>query len=111
MIIQYGKIVAAGCFLPLSEQQDIKKSFGTRHRASLGMSEQSDAVVLVVSEETGAISLAFDAKLYYDLSPIEVTRKLKEFLDKGSRKVVEREESQPDADSEDEEKKEVLVEQ
>ncbi|MDR1278068.1 MAG: diadenylate cyclase CdaA [Treponema sp.] len=86
MIIQGGRIIAAGCFLPLSEQQDIRKSFGTRHRASLGMTEQSDAVVLVVSEETGAISLAYDAKLYYDLSPIEVSRKLKELLDRGSRR-------------------------
>jgi diadenylate cyclase len=86
MIIQGGRIVAAGCFLPLSEQQDIRKSFGTRHRASLGMSEQSDAVVLVVSEETGAISLAYDTKLYYDLSPLEVTRKLRELLDRGARK-------------------------
>jgi diadenylate cyclase len=85
MIIQNGKIIAAGCFLPLSEQQDIKKSFGTRHRASLGMSEQSDAVILVVSEETGAISLAYDAMLYYDLSPLEVTQKLKELLDRGER--------------------------
>ena len=93
MVIQNGKIVAAGCFLPLSEQQDIKKSFGTRHRASLGMSEQSDAVVLIVSEETGAISLSFDAKLYYDLSPVEITRKLKEFLDKGVRKTVDREDT------------------
>ncbi|MDR1108892.1 MAG: diadenylate cyclase CdaA [Spirochaetaceae bacterium] len=83
MIIQNGRIAAAGCFLPLSEQQDIRKSFGTRHRAALGMSEESDAVILVVSEETGAISLAFDTKLYYDLSPIEAQRKLKEFLDQG----------------------------
>ena len=90
MIIQNGKIVAAGCFLPLSEQQDIRKSFGTRHRASLGMSEQSDAVVLIVSEETGAISLAYDSKLYYDLSPLEITRKLKELLDRGIRKEAER---------------------
>jgi len=91
MIIQNGKIVAAGCLLPLSEQQDIKKSFGTRHRASLGMSEESDAVVLVVSEETGAISLAFDSRLYYDLSVIEVTRKLNGFMDKGSRRIADRE--------------------
>jgi diadenylate cyclase len=89
LVIQYGKIISAGCFLPLSERQDIRKNFGTRHRASLGMAEQSDAVVLVVSEETGAISLAYDSKLYYDLSPIEVTRKLKELLDKGSRKEAE----------------------
>jgi diadenylate cyclase len=86
MIIQGGKIAAAGCFLPLSERQDIRKNFGTRHRASLGMAEQSDAVVLVVSEETGAISLSYDAKLYYDLSPAEITRKLLDLLDKGSRK-------------------------
>jgi diadenylate cyclase len=91
MIIQGGRIVAAGCFLPLSEQQDIRKSFGTRHRASLGMSEQSDAVVLVVSEETGAISIAYDTRLYYDLSTVEITRKLKELLDRGSRKFVDRE--------------------
>jgi len=85
MIVQGGRIVSAGCLLPLSEQQDIRKSFGTRHRAALGMSEQSDAVVLVVSEETGAISLAYDGRLYYNLSPLEVTRKLRELLDRGER--------------------------
>jgi diadenylate cyclase len=52
------------------------------------MSEQSDAVVLIVSEETGAISIAFDARLYYDLSGIEVSRKLRELLDRGSRSSV-----------------------
>lgn len=69
MIIQGSKIVAAGCYLPLSAQTDIKQSFGTRHRAGLGMAEESDAAVLIVSEETGAISLAYNAKLYYNLSP------------------------------------------
>jgi diadenylate cyclase len=86
MVIQNNRIAAAGCFLPLSEQQDIRKSFGTRHRAALGMSEQSDAVILVVSEETGSISLAYDGDLYYDLSSLEITRKLKEFLDRGTRR-------------------------
>ena len=76
-----GKIVAAGCFLPLSEQFDIKKTFGTRHRAALGLAEQTDAVVLVVSEETGAISLAYDSKLYYDLSINELTKTLEELLE------------------------------
>jgi len=85
LIIQNNHIAAASCFLPLSEQSDIKKSFGTRHRAALGMSEQTDAVVLVVSEETGAISLAFDGKIYYDMSPIEVTGKFKDLLDRGAR--------------------------
>ena len=59
--IQNGKVVSAGCFLPLSEQYDIKKTFGTRHRAALGLSEVSDSVVLVVSEESGAMSLAYDS--------------------------------------------------
>ena len=86
MFIQNNRIVAAGCLLPLSEQVNIKKSFGTRHRAALGISEQSDAVILVVSEESGAISIAFDGKIYYDHSPIEVTKKLRELLDRGSRK-------------------------
>lgn len=79
--IQGGKIIAAGCFLPLSEQFDIKKTFGTRHRAALGLAEQTDAVVLVVSEETGAISLAYDSKLHYDLSLTELTKTLEELLD------------------------------
>ena len=79
--IQGGKIVAAGCFLPLSEQFDIKKTFGTRHRAALGLAEQTDAVVLVVSEETGAISLAYDSKLHYDLSITELTKTLEELLE------------------------------
>jgi diadenylate cyclase len=105
VVIQNGKIAAAGCFLPLSERQDIRKNFGTRHRASLGMAEQSDAVVLIVSEETGAISLAYDAKLYYDLSSIEITRKLMELLDKGSRKEAEQKEIPSAAED-----KEVIVE-
>jgi diadenylate cyclase len=54
------------------------------------MSEQSDAVILVVSEESGALSLAYDSKLFYDLTAIEVTRKLKELLDRGTRKEVKK---------------------
>ncbi|MCK9286397.1 MAG: diadenylate cyclase CdaA [Sphaerochaetaceae bacterium] len=76
MVIQGNKIVAAGCYLPLSEQTDIKKSFGTRHRAALGLAEESDAIVLVVSEETGAISLTYNANLYYDLDTATVKRML-----------------------------------
>lgn len=79
--IQGGKIIAAGCFLPVSEVYDIKKTFGTRHRAALGLSEVSDAVVLIVSEETGAISLAYDSKLNYDLSIPEITKILENLLE------------------------------
>lgn len=80
-VVQNGKIIAAGCFLPLSEQYDIKKTFGTRHRAALGLSEISDAVVLVVSEESGAISLAYDSQLHYDLNANQITKQLEKLLD------------------------------
>lgn len=80
VVIQGSKIHSAGCFLPLSDQFDIKKTFGTRHRAALGMSENSDAVVLVVSEETGAISLAYDASLHYDLSIEQAEKMLEDLL-------------------------------
>lgn len=72
MVIQGSRIIAAGCYLPLSGQTDIRASFGTRHRAALGMAEESDAAIIVVSEETGAISLACNGNLYYDLSHDEI---------------------------------------
>lgn len=80
VIVEGNEIVAAGCFLPLSEQQDIRRSFGTRHRAALGIAEETDSVVLVVSEETGAMSLAYDARLYYDLTVEEMKRKLRDLI-------------------------------
>jgi len=55
--------MAAGCFLPLSIKTDLSRDLGTRHRAALGMIENSDALVVVVSEETGAISVAMDGNL------------------------------------------------
>ncbi len=76
VIVQGGKIISAGCFLPLSEQADIRKSFGARHRAALGMAEDTDAVVLSVSEESGALSLAYNANLYYDLVPETIKKML-----------------------------------
>ena len=81
MIIQEGRISAASCFLPLSEQADIRKSFGSRHRAALGLAETTDAVVLVVSEEAGTMSLAYEGSLYYDLSSREIKKSLKKLLD------------------------------
>ncbi len=92
VVIQSGKLVAAGCFLPLSEQVDIRRSFGTRHRAALGMAEDTDAVVLVLSEETGALSLAYDANLYYDLSSGETERTLKNLLGVSGESAEESEE-------------------
>ena len=58
MVISGGRIKAAGCLLPLSSNLNISKELGTRHRAAVGMSEHSDALCVVVSEETGSISLA-----------------------------------------------------
>jgi diadenylate cyclase len=99
MIIQNGKIAAAGCFLPLSEQEEIRKNFGTRHRAALGITEISDAVVLIVSEETGSLSIAFDSQIYYDLSSNEILQKLRTILDRtttGEDSTVKQEEALPD---------------
>lgn len=63
MIIRDNRLYAAGCFLPLSTNADIIKDLGTRHRAAIGMSENSDAVIIVVSEETGTISIAHNGEL------------------------------------------------
>jgi len=63
VIIRDWRVLAAGCFLPLSGNEDIIKDLGTRHRAGIGMSEESDAVVVIVSEETGNISVAIDGQL------------------------------------------------
>ncbi|MBP5156956.1 MAG: diadenylate cyclase CdaA [Treponema sp.] len=96
-IVHGDKIIAAGCFLPVSENYDIKKTYGTRHRSALGLSEQSDAIILVVSEESGAISLAYDSQLHYDL-PIETLTRILE------KKLEINMEEQKIEDSEDEHK-------
>ena len=69
MIIRDGRINAAGCLLPLSSNPDIIKDLGTRHRAGIGMSENSDAVVVIVSEETGIISTAVEGNLVRGYDP------------------------------------------
>ena len=63
VVVRNGRVTAAACFLPLSENPTISRELGTRHRAALGISESTDATVLVVSEETGTISMAHDGKL------------------------------------------------
>lgn len=76
VIIRAGRVHAAGCFLPLSTNNEIVKELGTRHRAAMGLSENSDAVVLVVSEETGVISVAVDGELKRGFS----SKTLEEYL-------------------------------
>ena len=63
VIIQNGRIAAAGCVLPLTTNTNLSPDLGTRHRAGIGMSEHSDAVIVIVSEETGSISVAVDGML------------------------------------------------
>ncbi len=76
VVISGERILAAGCFLPLTNRLDIDSSLGTRHRAAIGMAEKSDAIVIVVSEETGHISIAYDFSLIRKVTP----EKLKSFL-------------------------------
>lgn len=68
VIIRGGRVAAAGCVLPLTQSKNLSKDLGMRHRAGIGLSEQSDAVVVIVSEETGAISVAIDGILKRHLS-------------------------------------------
>jgi diadenylate cyclase len=63
VVIKGNRIAAAGCFLPITMNADISKALGTRHRAALGISEETDAVVLIVSEETGTVSMAMNGNL------------------------------------------------
>lgn len=80
VIIRRGRMLAAGCYLPLSNNLDIDKSLGTRHRAAIGVTEESDAISLVVSEETGIISIAIHGELIRHLDGKSVQDKLKELL-------------------------------
>ena len=73
VIVRNGRLLAAGCILPLSHNVNISRDLGTRHRAGIGMSENSDAVVVIVSEETGAISVAIGGILKRHLTPQTLT--------------------------------------
>lgn len=83
VIINKGRIASAACFLPLSKNPQLGKAAGSRHRAAIGITEESDALVIVVSEETGKISLAIDGKLQADLD-LEALRYIldKQYLQK-----------------------------
>ena len=68
MIVTHKRITAAGCILPVSHSLDIPKKLGLRHRAALGVSQQTDALAVIVSEETGGISIAFKGEFHLRLS-------------------------------------------
>lgn len=85
VIIRGNRIVSATCYLPLSDNMELSKALGTRHRAGVGISEVTDSMTIIVSEETGRVSVANSGKLYVNLEPNE----LKEMLQKAQDKVSE----------------------
>jgi diadenylate cyclase len=79
-VVRGGRIVAAGCVLPLTERADVGALLGTRHRAALGLSEQTDAAVVIVSEESGAVSLALEGRLFANLTDDALRQQLLDVL-------------------------------
>jgi len=88
VVLKNSRIMAAGCLLPLSSNKYISKELGTRHRAAMGMTESSDALIVIVSEETGAISMAMEGKLQRFLD----TTTLKDLMSQAL--IIERDEKQ-----------------
>ena len=84
VIIKDNKIAAASCILPITDRDDLDREFGTRHRAALGLSEISDAIILVVSEETGKISIAMNGKIIRNLGTEMLKKELKRRVKKNN---------------------------
>lgn len=84
VVIRSNRIHSAGCLLPLESDREIYTELGTRHRAAIGVSEVSDCISVVVSEETGTISLAHEGKLYRNFTKATLKKKLQEYLVKNS---------------------------
>ncbi|MCC7508954.1 MAG: TIGR00159 family protein [Planctomycetes bacterium] len=80
IIVRGSRVVAAGCLFPLTENPDISKRLGTRHRAGIGLSEETDALVIIISEETGKVSVAMKGELLQDLSRDQMEKYLRDNL-------------------------------
>lgn len=80
LIIRDGRLYAAGCILPLTQREDLSLQLGTRHRAAIGMTENSDAVVLIVSEETGTISISVNGQITRNYNSVSAGAELKRLL-------------------------------
>ena len=80
IVVQDGRIRAASCFLPLTSHPTLSKEFGTRHRAAIGVSEETDAVAIVISEERGTVSIAFEGRIIEDVDAIHLRDLLKDNL-------------------------------
>jgi diadenylate cyclase len=81
VLIEGNRIIAASCYLPLSNSRALKKTHGARHRAGLGISEDTDAVVIVTSEETGEISVIVNGNMKSGISPIKLPLMVSEILE------------------------------
>jgi uncharacterized protein (TIGR00159 family) len=97
VIVQEGRLMAASCFLPLTSHPTLSKEFGTRHRAAIGITEETDALSVIVSEERGEISAAFEGRVYRDMDDDE----LRTFLRRNLRLRVEPEAPEPRAADEE----------
>jgi len=80
LVIQHDRITAAACIFPLTSKQELNRIFGTRHRAALGLSEETDAILIVVSEERRDISVIYRNKFYKDLGSEELESRMKELI-------------------------------
>jgi uncharacterized protein (TIGR00159 family) len=81
VIIRHGKLTQAGCFLPLTQNPDIAKELGTRHRAAIGLTEVADALVIVISEETGSISVVSGGHITRDLDAAQLRKLLRRMVE------------------------------
>lgn len=97
VIVQHDRVAAAGCLLPLTDDTSLSKSMGTRHRAAIGISEETDAIALVVSEETGRISVAVKGKLTGDLNRESLEKLLSALYSRGDRPTVGIRKDKPEA--------------
>ncbi len=88
MIIQHDRVAAAACLFPLSEDPNLSRTMGTRHRAAIGLSEETDAVVIVVSEETGKISVCTGGKLRGELTRESLDQALRELYSRSGRATL-----------------------
>jgi diadenylate cyclase len=80
VIVQENRVAAAACFLPLTVNPRLSRDLGTRHRAAIGLTEESDAAAIVISEETGQISLALDGSIERDLTPDELRERIRSLI-------------------------------
>ena len=88
MIIRNGRVASASCILPITNREDLDREYGTRHRAAIGLSEQYDAIVVVVSEETGKVSLIINGKIIRGLKEDTLTKELKRRLERKTQKNI-----------------------